>query len=395
MTRRICIVTGTRAEYGLLKGLIAQIADHPALELSLVVTGAHLSPDHGMTVAEIETDGFPIAARLPILTNEDTPAGVSAAMGAAMTGFGVEFARLQPSIVVLLGDRYEILAAAAAALIATIPVAHIAGGELTEGAIDESIRHAVTKLAHLHFVAAEDYRRRVIQLGEDPARVFTVGGLGGEAATTLDLLDRAALEESLELSLGTRSLLITFHPPTIDPKQAGTQMQAMLDALDRLGEDVALIFTMPNADAGGRALAEQLDAFAADRPNVRVFDSLGQLRYLSAMAQVSGVVGNSSSGLAEAPSFGVGTVNIGDRQDGRLRAQSVIDCAPEADAIHAALQRLFSPEFAAVAQAAENPNAKGDASRTITHVLADYPLEGLVRKRFHDLFPSTDDELER
>lgn len=395
MNRRICIVTGTRAEYGLLKSLIAHVADHPALEMSLVVTGAHLSPEHGLTVTEIEADGFPIADRIPILSEDDTPTGVSAAMGAATAGFGEAFARLRPDIVVLLGDRYEILAAAAAALVATIPVAHIAGGEITEGAIDESIRHAVTKLSHLHFVAADSYRLRVIQLGEDPARVFTVGGLGSEAAKTLDLLDRAELEDSLGLSLGTRSLLVTFHPPTLDPGQAAAQMRAMLDALDRLGEDVALIFTMPNADAGGRALAAQLHAFAADRTNARVFDSLGQLRYLSAMAQVNGVVGNSSSGLAEAPSFGIGTVNIGDRQDGRLRAASVIDCAPETDAIHAALVRLLSPEFAAVAQAAENPYAKGDASQAIVEVLADHPLEGLVRKRFHDLSTAADDETER
>lgn len=385
MTRRVCILTGTRAEYGLLKGVIEGVRDHPALELSLVVTGAHLSAEHGMTVSEIEADGFPIDERIEILGEGDDPVEVARAMGLVLSSLGAALARIAPDILVLLGDRYEILAAASAALVATIPVAHIAGGELTKGAIDDAVRHAVTKLSHLHFVAAEPYRDRVVQLGEDPARVFTVGGPGSDALGRITPMDRDELERSLDFRLRARNLLVTFHPPTLDPGSAQGQMQVMLDALDALGDSTGLIFTMPNADSGGRALARLLEDWVATRPHACLFASLGHRRYLSAMAVVDGVVGNSSSGLAEAPSFGIGTVNIGDRQAGRLRAPSVIDCAPERHAIAEALGRLFSPDFQDIAQARANPYGGGDTAREIVRILAEYPLEGLVRKRFHDL----------
>ncbi len=387
MTRRVCILTGTRAEYGLLKGVIEGVREHPALDLSLIVTGSHMSAEHGLTVREIEADGVPIYERIAILDegDGDGPAGVARAMGLALSSLGAAFARIEPDILVLLGDRYEILAAASAALVATIPVAHIAGGELTQGAIDDAIRHAVTKLSHLHFVATEQYRDRVVQLGEDPARVFVVGGPGSDALSTTPLLDRDQLEQSLDFRFLPRNLLVTFHPPTLDPGAAHTQMQAMLDALDDLDESTGLIFTMPNADAGGRALARQLETWVAGRTCARLYTSLGHQRYLSTMSVVDGVVGNSSSGLAEAPSFGIGTVNIGDRQGGRVRAPSVIDCAPERDAISAAIARLFSPEFQRIAQARVNPYGGGETAREIVRILVEHPLEGLVRKRFHDL----------
>lgn len=385
MKRKICIVTGTRADYGLLKGVITGVRDDPRLELSLIVTGSHLSHAHGMTVDEVATDGFTIDERLAILGHGDSPEDVAKAMGAALTGFGAALARIRPDLMVILGDRYEILAAASAALLATVPVAHIAGGELTEGAVDDAIRHAVTKLSHLHFVASEQYRGRVIQLGENPESIFVVGGPGADALVNTVLLGREEFERSLDFSLRNRNLLVTFHPPTLDPDAAGDQVQAMLDALGALGEDVGLIITMPNADAGGLALNRQLQAWASRRKNARVYSSLGHQRYLSAMSLVDGVVGNSSSGLAEAPSFGIGTVNIGDRQGGRMRAPSVIDCDPDSSAISKALDRLLSPEFQRIARARVNPYGGGETARDIVRILAEHPLDGLVRKRFHDL----------
>lgn len=389
MTRRIAIITGTRAEYGLLKGLIAAVRDEPTLDLKLVVTAAHLSPEFGETWREIAADGFEIDERIEILLSSDSAVGVSKAMGLGMIGFADAFARLKPDIVVVLGDRFEILAAAAAALIARIPVAHIHGGETTEGAFDEAIRHAVTKMAHLHFVAAAPYRDRVIQLGEDPARVFLVGGLGIDAIRTLKLLDRTTLEAALDCSLGERNLLVTFHPPTLDADGATTQMSALFDALEVVEPNTHLIFTMPNADPGGRALAAQVEAFVAHRSNAHAYASLGQLRYLSCLAHVDGVVGNSSSGIIEAPSFGVGTINIGDRQAGRLRATSIIDCAPQREAIEAALVMLASPAFSSGLGNVNNPYGNGGASDAIVAVLRDYPLNGVLKKVFHDLAPVT------
>lgn len=385
MTRRIAIVTGTRAEYGLLRGVIEGVEREPSLQLQLLVTGMHLSPEFGLTYREIEKDGFAIAERLEILLSSDTPVGVSKAIGLGVIGFAEAFARQRPDIVVLLGDRFEIFAAATAALIAGIPIAHIHGGETTEGAFDEAIRHSVSKMAHLHFVAAEPYRNRVIQLGEAPERVFTVGGLGIDAINRVSLLDRAKFERSIDFPLGPRNLLITFHPSTLDERPDTDQMQALLDALDGLGEDVRLIFTMPNADTGGRALGDMVRRYVAARPNARAYDSLGQHRYLSAMKHVDGVVGNSSSGLAEAPSFPIGTVNIGSRQAGRLRAASVIDCSPELDNIAAALEKLFSAPFKASVERTVNPYGTGGASAKIVRALAEHDLKDITRKSFYDL----------
>lgn len=383
MNRRICIVTGTRAEYGLLRGVMEGVRDTQGLQLQVVATGAHLAPEFGLTYREIEADGLTIDAKVEMLLAADTPSAVTKSMGLGLIGMADALQRLKPDVLVLLGDRYEIFAAAAAALIAGIPVAHLHGGETTEGAFDEALRHSITKMSHLHFVAAEPYRQRVLQLGEDPSRVFLVGGLGVDAIRRLSLLDRPALEQALGFPLGPRSLLVTFHPVTLEGSSA-QQMAELLAALEPL-RDTQLVFTMPNADTGSRELAAMVQAFVDAHPNAHTFTSLGQLRYLSCLRHVDGVVGNSSSGLTEAPSFGIGTVNIGDRQRGRLRADSVIDCAPGRDAITAALQRLYSTEFRRQLPTARNPYGDGGASARIVSILRDVALEPLLKKSFHDL----------
>lgn len=385
MTRRICIVTGSRAEYGLLRPVIDGLLADPALELQLVVTGMHLSAEFGSTWREIEADGIPIAARVEMLLGSDTAVGVTKSTGLGMIGFADAFARLGPDIVVLLGDRFEILAAATAALLAAIPVAHLHGGETTEGAFDEAIRHAVTKMAQLHFVAARPYRDRVIQLGEAPERVFEVGGLGVDAIGRIARMSRDELEADLGVDLARRSLLITFHPVTLDAGSAEDQLRALLAALDDCEAGTTLIFTMPNADTGGRALRALVEDFVADRPDAHAFASLGQRRYLSLLGEVDAVIGNSSSGLAEAPSFGIGTVNIGDRQTGRLKASSVIDCDPTRYGIARALRRLRDADFVASLADTVNPYGRGGAGPAIVEVLRTVSLDGLVKKRFHDL----------
>ncbi len=385
MTRKVCIVTGTRAEYGLLKGVIERVRSAPDLDLQLLVTGMHLSPEFGLTWREIADDGIAIDERVEILLSSDTAVGVSKAMGLGLIGIAEAYDRLRPDVVVLLGDRFEIFAAAAAALVAAIPIAHIHGGETTEGAIDEAFRHSVTKMAHLHFVAAAPYRDRVVQLGEDPAQVFVVGGLGIDAMDRVERMDRAELEDSLGFAIGPRHLLITFHPPTIDGRDPVTQLDELLAALETVDQDTHLLFTLPNADTGGRALIARIEAFAAGRPDVHAVASLGQRRYFSALALAEGVVGNSSSGLLEAPSLGVGTVNIGDRQAGRLRASSVIDCAPERESIEAALKTLFSPAFRDNLRDVRSPYGEGGASRRIVEVLRTAALGSLLKKTFHDL----------
>lgn len=384
MSRKICIVTGTRAEFGLMRWLMQEVRATPGLELQVLATGMHLSPEFGLTYREIEEAGFAIDARVEMLLSADSPTAVTKSMGLGLIGYADAYARLSPDLIVVLGDRFEIFAAVAAALIAGIPVAHLHGGELTEGAFDEAIRHSITKMSHLHFVAAEEYRRRVIQLGEQPERVFLVGGLGIDAIKRTKLLDRQEVEASLGFKLGSRNLLVTFHPVTLEGQSSGQQMAELLAALSEL-EDTHLIFTMPNADTGGRELASMVDAFVANHPKARVYSSLGQLRYLSCMKLVDGVVGNSSSGLAEAPSMAVGTVNIGDRQLGRLQADSVVNCAPERESIKRAIQQLYDPGFRASLPRIVNPYGNGGASEKIVRVLKECSLDGIVKKRFYDL----------
>ena len=384
MSRTICVVTGSRAEYGLLRWVMQGIKDHPDLILQVLATGMHLSPEFGLTYRCIEADGFVIDRKVEMLTSSDTATGVTKSVGLGLIGFADALQELRPDIIVLLGDRFEIFAAAAAALIARIPVAHLHGGESTEGAFDDALRHAITKMSHLHFVAAEVYRRRVIQLGEQPTRVHLVGALGIDNIRRLKLLDRRDLEASLGLELGVRSLLVTFHPATLDTEGAASQMGALLAALgDLVGTQ--LIFTLPNADTGGRSLIEMVHEFVGRHPNARAFNSLGQLRYLSCLAHVDGVVGNSSSGLLEAPSLKTGTVNIGDRQRGRLRANSVIDCDPTREQIAVALQQLFSEDFRARLQSVRNPNGEGGASEKVVRALASADLDNIIKKTFHDV----------
>lgn len=384
MKRKVCVVTGTRAEFGLLRHLMQELVQQPDLQLQVIATGTHFSTEHGNTYQEIIQAGFVIDHRVDMLLSADSAAAVTKSTGLAMIGFADAFAQLHPDIIVLLGDRYELLAAASAALLAGIPVAHLHGGETTEGAVDEAIRHAVSKMAHLHFVGAEPYRKRVIQLGESPDRVFCVGGLGVDAIQRLPLLDKTRLEESLGFKFLRKNLLVTFHPVTLEADSSEAQMAALLTALAEC-TDTRFIFTLPNADTGGKALAAQLHQFAAQHDNAHVFASLGQLRYLSCLQFVDAVVGNSSSGLAEAPSFKIGTIDIGDRQKGRLRAASVLHCAPEAAAITACIKRLYSLEFKAQCLSAINPYGMGGAAERIIQVLAQYQLTNILKKSFHDL----------
>jgi len=385
MSRKVCVVTGTRAEFGLLRWLMEAINTHPKLILQVVATGMHLSPEFGSTYQEIEEAGFKIDAKVEMLLSSDTNTAVIKSMGLGVIGFADVYERLAPNMLVVLGDRFEIFAATSAAMIAGIPVVHLHGGETTEGAFDEAIRHSVTKMSHLHFVAADAYRRRVIQLGEHPDRVFNVGGMGIDAIKRIKLLSREELERSLGLTFGEKSLLITFHPVTLEGGTSSVaQMRELLAALEEL-ENTTLIFTMPNADTGGRELGALVQQFAEKHANAKVYTSLGQLRYFSCLAQVDGVVGNSSSGLLEAPAFKIGTINIGDRQKGRLKAESVIDSEPKSESIVAALKTLYSINFRANLTTVMNPYGNGGASENIVKVLAEYPLENIRKKQFYNL----------
>ena len=384
MKRKICVVTGTRAEYGLLYWLMKGIESDPDLQLQLIVTGMHLSPEFGLTYQEIEKE-FRIDKKIEMLLSSDTPVGVSKSIGLAQISFAEAYDELAPDLLVVLGDRYEIFAAASAAMIARIPIAHIHGGETTEGAVDEAIRHSLSKMAHLHFTAAEPYRNRVIQLGEDPERVFNVGGLGIENIKRLTLMERGEFEQSIGFPLAERNLLVTFHPVTLERSTAEEQFAQLLQALDALS-GTHVIFTKANSDTDGRIINRMIDEYVALHPDRSVaFASLGQLRYLSALQYVDAVVGNSSSGLLEAPSFHIGTINIGDRQKGRLRAQSVIDCLPERSEILKALERLYSEPFQSALPQTCNPYGEGEASRNILQIIREVPLKELLKKRFYDL----------
>lgn len=382
--RKICVITGTRAEYGLLRWVMQGIKDDPELTLQVIATGMHLSPEFGLTYREIEQDGFQIDRKVEMLTSSDTPVGIAKSMGLGLIGFADALNELKPHLIVVLGDRFEIFAAVAAALVSRIPVVHLHGGEATEGAFDEALRHSITKMSHLHFVAAEEYRQRVIQLGEQPERVFLVGGLGIDNIKRLKLFDRTELEASLGFTLGQKNLLITFHPVTLEDATAAEQMAELLSALAEL-QDTQLIFTMPNADTDGRVLIRMVEQFVAQHSNARTYASLGQLRYLSCIAHVDGVVGNSSSGLLEVPYFKKGTVNIGDRQRGRLQAASVINCDPNRSDIIAALQRLYSADFQANLSKVRNLYGEGGASEKVVQTIKHYPIDGIAKKVFYDL----------
>ena len=381
--RKVCVVTGTRADYGLLRWVMEGIRESELLELQLVVTGAHLSPEFGLTYREIEADGFTIDRKVEMLLSSDTAVGVSKSVGLAITGLAEAFDELRPDIVLLLGDRYEMWAAGAAATLARIPIAHIHGGESTEGAIDEAIRHGLTKMAHLHFVASPEFRQRVIQLGESPNRVFTVGAVGLDSIAREPPMSLEELQSSLGVELGKRNLLITFHPATLESGSANVQMKSLLAALDAF-PDLHSFFTLPNADMEGRSISSLINEYVNRTPRAASFTSLGRIRYHSLMHHVDAVVGNSSSGLIEAPAMLKPTVNIGSRQSGRLRAASVIDCEPETDSIIEAIQEIYSDTFQASLTSVINPYGVLGGSAKVVEILESTPLEGILMKRFHD-----------
>ena len=384
MTRKICVITGTRAEYGLLRWVMQGLKDDSDLTLQIVVTGMHLSPEFGLTYREIEQDGFKVDHKVEMLVSSDTSVGIAKSMGLGMIGFADTLNKLKPDLILVLGDRFEIFAAVSAALVACIPIAHLHGVESTQGAFDEAFRHSITKMSHLHFVAAEEYRQRVIQLGEQPDRVFLVGGLGIDNIKRLKLLEREELEESLGIEFGQKNLLVTFHPATLELSNAKEQMDELLAALIEL-KNTKLIFTYPNADTEGRALIDLINQFVKQNSNAHSFSSLGQLRYLSCVSLVDGVIGNSSSSLLEAPSFKKGSINIGDRQKGRIKADSVIDCAPNKNSISEAINQLYSLDFQSTIKDVKNPYGEGGASELILKLLREHSLEFILKKSFYDV----------
>ncbi len=385
MKKRICIVTGSRAEYGLLRPLMEEIRDDAVLLLQVIVTGMHLSPEFGLTYREIEKDGFLINEKIEILLSSDSSVGIAKSMGLAMGGLAGAYGRLSPDIVVVLGDRFEIFCAAAAALVGRLPAAHIHGGEITQGAIDDSFRHSITKMSHLHFTALEEYRKRVIQLGESPDRVFNVGALGLDNIKRVKLLSRTALEKKFGLKFNRRNLLITFHPATVEKNSSEEQFKNLLGVLDEL-KDTALIFTKANADTDGRIINKMIDEYVSENSHKAVaVVSMGQQGYLSAMRFADAVVGNSSSGIIEAPSFGIGTINIGDRQKGRVRAESVIDCVPAVQGIRDAIRRLYSAEFQERLKGVVNPYGNADAAKKIKKILRYYQFDNTLKKVFFDV----------
>lgn len=379
--KRICIVTGTRAEYGLLYWLIKGVHDDIELELQLLVTGMHLSPEFGLTWNQIEQDGFPINKKIEILLSSDTSVGISKSNALGLMSFAEAFDELKPEIVVLLGDRTETFAAAQAALIAGIPITHIHGGELTEGAYDDAIRHSITKMSHLHFTSTEEYRNRVIQLGEQPKTVFNAGAIGLDNIKKLPLLNRSHFEESINHKLSKNNLLITFHPVTLESRSAKEQFQNLLDAFDEL-DNTLLIFTKPNSDKDGRIIIQMIDEYVNKNADKAIaFTSLGQLRYLSAIQYMDAVVGNSSSGIIEVPAFNVPTVNIGDRQKGRIMGPTIFCCQPAKDEISKALNLAFNFDKAIDYK---HPYGDGNTSEKILNTLKRIGKINL-KKRFYDI----------
>lgn len=383
MKRRIAVFTGTRAEYGLLYWLMKDIQASEQLTLQVIVSGMHLSPEFGETWRQIEADGFTVDAKVEMLLSSDTPVGVIKSMGLGTIGFADALDKLRPDLLVVLGDRFEALAVVQAALIMRIPVAHLHGGELTEGAYDDAIRHAITKMASLHFTAAEPYRRRVIQMGEAPETVFNVGAVGLDHLQRNVPISLAALSESLGFALREPFFLVTYHPVTLADEDPGISFRAILTALDRF-PGYQVILTYPNADNGGRTIIPLLEDYARRDPGrVLAIPSLGFRRYMSAASRTAAVIGNSSSGIIEAPSFGVPTVNIGSRQVGRLSAKSVLHCAPDVESIYQSIATAVSAEFRATCRTVSNPYGQGNASEQIVRILESH--SGPFYKHFYDL----------
>jgi len=384
--RKICVISSSRADYGLLRLIMKGIEKSEDLELQIIATGMHLSPVFGNTFKEIEGDGFHITRKIKILDVDDTAKGIARSMGLVMSQFPECYKDLDPSLILVLGDRFEIFAAAAAAVVTGIPVAHIHGGEITIGAFDEAFRHSITKMSHLHFTATKEYEKRVIQLGEHPNRVFNVGAPGVEGIKKLQLLSKKEIEKFIGIDLRERNLLVTFHPETLNTSTtASQQLGNLLIALSEL-EDTIIIFTKANADTGGIAINKAIEDYVRqNKSNSVVHSSLGQLKYISLLKYVDGVVGNSSSGLIEVPSFNIGTINIGDRQKGRIRSKSIIDCDTTIDSIRSGLSKLYQTNFKEGIQSTENPYDGGETSKKIINILNEYSLENILKKYFYDI----------
>ncbi len=385
MKRKICVYTSTRAEYGLLRSVLQEIQSAKRLELQILVSGMHLSPEFGMTIREIQSDGFNPDETIEILLSSDTPTAICKSMGLAMIGYGEALQRLKPDMLVVLGDRFETFCMAAAAQVCRVPLAHIHGGETTEGAIDEAFRHSITKMSHLHFASCEAYRQRIIQLGEAPDRVFNVGSLGVENIRRMSLMTRSDLAESIGFNLDKPYFLVTFHPVTLEKDTSKGQFQSLLDAMEAFPE-YNVIFTKANSDTDGRVINHMIDEYAEKRPErCLAVTSLGALRYLSAMKYAAAVIGNSSSGIIEAPSLQIPTVNIGDRQKGRIQAAGILNCAPQAKAIQQTIGHALSPAFQKTLSSISNPYDRPGTCSTIVGLLEKTDIFGITKKTFHDV----------
>lgn len=384
--KKICVITGTRAEYGLLKPVIEKINKDEELELALIATGAHLSPEFGLTYKEIEHDGYVIDKKIEMLLSADTPGSIVKSMGVEMIGFADAFAEVKPDMIIILGDRYEMLTAASSAMIYRIPIAHIHGGETTEGAIDEAIRHAITKMSYLHFAAAEVYRNRIIQLGESPERVFNVGALGVENIKTVKLLDKDILEKSINFKFNENTLMVTYHPVTLEKESSAQQFGNLLYVLENRPE-WNIIFTKANSDTDGRIINQMIDRFVAEHKNRSIaYMSLGQIRYLSALKYCSMVIGNSSSGIIEVPSFHIPTVDIGDRQRGRAASGSVIHCETDVEDIDYAIRQAVRDDFRQNIKNEKNPYEGENTSLKIVNIIKRFLRDGIdIKKKFYDL----------
>lgn len=383
--RKICVVTGTRAEFGPLSYLMKLLDNDLEFELQIIATGMHLSPEFGYTYDDIINEGFKVNKKIEILLSSDTSIGVSKSMGLAQISFAEAYDELQPDLLLVLGDRYEIFSAVAAAMVARIPVAHLNGGEKTEGAIDESVRHCLTKMSHLHFTATEEYSKRVIQLGENPKYVFNVGEVGLDNVGILELLSKEEFEESINFKLNKKNILVTFHPVTLEKGMAELQFQELLNAIDEL-EDTNIIITHSNSDMEGRKIIEMIKKYVL-KNNVKAisFSSLGYKRYLSALQYIDVVVGNSSSGIIEAPSFNVATINIGNRQKGRIQADSVINCEPIKESILESFKTVYSEDYIVTLKNVKNPYGQGGSSQKLVNILKNISFPKLINKSFYDI----------
>lgn len=385
MKRKICLITGTRAEYGLLYPLLKALEQEPVFELQLIATGMHLSNEFGLTVVEIEKE-FKINKKIEMLLSADTQTAVSKSMGLAQISFADAFDELNPDLIIILGDRFEIFSVATVAMILGIPIAHLHGGELTEGQIDEAMRHSITKMSHLHFTSMEVYRKRVIQLGEQPSKVFNVGAIGLDNIRVLPLLSKKELEKNLNYKFSKKNILVTYHPVTLEYKENRENFSQLLQALSQL-DDTGIIFTLSNSDAEGRMINKMIELFINEYGGLSIcaFPSLGQLRYLSALQFVDAVVGNSSSGIIEAPSFHIATINIGERQSGRVRAESVIDCEAKEVNIKQAIDYIYTEDFQKIIKNCYNPYGDGKSSDRIVNTLKETDFSTLLKKRFYVL----------